>query len=87
MFYKIFVHENSGGQAAFLGQYDSIESAAASRAVSGDLIVWADTLKIVECPTWLWGWEIFSPTNSYAHRKIAESFRVTGWLAGCEPDN
>lgn len=85
-FYKVCV-EDLNNRAVFLGEYDSIKAAAASRQVSGDLIVFAEgpnALHIVTDMCWLWGWEIADP-QSYARKKIAERMQVPDWLPGGEP--
>jgi len=54
---------------------DTLEQARHARIVSGDLVVHAETLEIVENPEWLWWWERKN-YQCYAQRAIGKRLKV-----------
>ena len=48
---------------------DTLEQARDSRAVSGDLVVFAGTMDVVPSDEWLWDWEK-QDSQSYAQRAM-----------------
>ncbi len=47
----------------------TLESARDARCMSGDLVVFHNTLIVVNEPDWLWGWERLNP-DCYARRAM-----------------
>lgn len=78
MYYRVFMNDG-GGYYCILGQYPTLEEAAKSRQVSGDLIIGEDN-QIVKDDSWLWQYEKDDP-KSYAARCIKDGVRLT-WPAG-----
>jgi hypothetical protein len=61
-------------QYALIGKANSLEEAREKRKVSGDIVVWADTHKVVQDPTWLWEWEKQKQNDSYAYRAHVQGY-------------
>ena len=61
--FEVHFRRSSGvqGDYSHIGVADTLEGARGCRAVSGDLVVHADTHKIVTDPGWLFPWEQGDP--------------------------
>ena len=59
----------SEGDYSYIGGADTLEGARARREVSGDLVVYGETHKIVIDPKWLFPWEQEDP-SCYAQQAI-----------------
>lgn len=55
---------------------DTLEEAAKLRKVSADLVVDAETHKLVDDTTWMWDWEVKAKT-SYVNRALQDRRAIT----------